>query len=79
MSCNYWGLSGRCPAMATVTLVAPDAAPVPGGYYCSAHGQAVIDEYHKVLGEEWTLRRESGRRYTDADANDRTPRHERLA
>jgi hypothetical protein len=59
VTCNHWGPSGRCAEPATVTLVAPDASPVPGGHYCAAHGQAAIDEYHEMLGEEWTLRRDA--------------------
>ena len=46
----------RCRASAEVWLVAPDGEDNPGGHYCCAHAQAIIDEFLSKGGEAWTAR-----------------------
>ena len=45
----------HCDNGATVRMFAPDGVPVPGGFYCTPHATATVDEYRKKLGEYWTL------------------------
>lgn len=46
---------GRTERDADVVLVAPDGEPNPGGWYCRPHGEGIVEEYRRVLGETWTL------------------------
>lgn len=54
MTCSHWPRNGRrCEAEATRLLLAPDGKPVPGGFYCQAHAEAITAEYSEKLGEDW--------------------------
>lgn len=49
-------VGNQCRATAAVWLYAPDGEPVPGGWLCLEHGQAITGEYRAKLGEAWALR-----------------------
>lgn len=53
--CRFAAAERRGDRHADVVLVAPDGKPNPGGWYCRPHGEAIVDEYLRVLGEVWTL------------------------
>lgn len=42
-----------CPEKADVLIFAPDEQPVPGGWMCMKHGQALVAEFHEKLQETW--------------------------
>lgn len=46
----------RCQAEATHQLYQADGQPNPGGRYCEQHAKEIIEEYARVLGEQWTVK-----------------------
>lgn len=54
MKCVHRAYEKQCQAMAEVRLIQDDGQPNPGGFYCTAHAQAIIREYRQILGEIWS-------------------------
>lgn len=52
---RYNALTG-CPHEAFELLFGPDGTDSPGAWVCRAHGEFILAEYRKKIGEEWTCR-----------------------
>ena len=53
MRCENWPVSGHCKNTATVWIIDPDKATVPGCRYCNACADETVRQYRVLLDEEW--------------------------
>ena len=53
-------VSLQCPRGAVARLIQDDGQANPGSYVCQEHGEAIVAEYKKKLGETWSLKKLEG-------------------